>query len=108
MIIKVGKLPKLNSDKPGNAQVEHVEVFIRQLGNQYMIDVNGVPTITPPPPSKDLDVQVSRAKKLLRRNKGSAYKKLKYCPLPQSGAKLIDSSPINPPQKDHRKKRDNN
>lgn len=78
MLIEIGKIPYTNRDAEASKAICHKSVYIRKQGSGYTIQVAGLNSVELPNASKDREEIVFRAKKFIRRNKGSVLKKPKY------------------------------
>src|SRR5690554_3961501 len=78
MLIEIGKIPYTNRDVETSKAINHKSVYIRKQGNGYAIQVEGLNSVELPNASNDLGEITFRAKKFIRRNKGSVLRRQKY------------------------------
>ena len=78
MLLEIGKIPYTDKDAPANQAIKHKSVYVRSLGRNYVIQVEGLNPVELPNPSGDKGEIIFRAKKFIRRNKGSVNKRIRH------------------------------
>lgn len=78
MLLEIGKIPYTDKDAPGPSAGRHKPVYIRKDGNKFSLQVEGLNQVELPNPCYSQKEAEYRAKKFIRRNKGTALKRVRY------------------------------